>query len=243
MLELVGSLRTRTTQTTGVPSELLVLSPGPVPQDSCPGSAISNVFLSSDFRCSRPRPPHRAPPIQGGAPWSRTTDRFAGTSRPRGELDRGPDANAEVLCGAMPDNKNHDFRRFLLYEALWRTRTADPLLTIASFPRRALSFPQKPRTCPQYLSPDPRRTAPRPSIAPRRIRRNLARPRRSSRARSSHDCWQHREASAQMRQCSLWPARLRALRLGGRVAATVRSALDTESPPAHHRNCTTGVVS
>jgi hypothetical protein len=30
--------------------------------------------------------------------------------------------------------------------------------------------------------------------------------------------------------------------LCGRVAATVRSALDTESPPAHHRTCTTGVV-
>ena len=29
--------------------------------------------------------------------------------------------------------------------------------------------------------------------------------------------------------------------LGGRVAATVRLALDPESPSAHHRNCTTGV--
>lgn len=31
--------------------------------------------------------------------------------------------------------------------------------------------------------------------------------------------------------------------LGGRVAATVRLTLDPESPSAHHRNCTTGVVS
>src|SRR5919109_4974044 len=30
--------------------------------------------------------------------------------------------------------------------------------------------------------------------------------------------------------------------LGGRVAATVRPALDAESPSAHHRACTTGVV-
>jgi hypothetical protein len=47
------------------------------------------------------------------------------------------------------------------------------------------------------------------------------------------------------RRCAVlvMPARLEHFHLGGRVAATVRSALDTESPPAHHRNCTTGVVS
>ena len=159
-------------------------------------------------------------------------------------------ALAEPSSGLEPETPSLPWRiqaakEGLRNSACWRVFPATTSLrrSGASFPRRALSLPQKPRTCPQYLSPDPRRTAPRPSIAPRRIRRNLARPRRSSRARSSHDCWQHREASAQMRQCSLWPARLRALRLGGRVAATVRSALDTESPPAHHRNCTTGVVS
>jgi hypothetical protein len=68
---------------------------------------------------------------QGGAPWSRATGPFAGTSPLRGELDSGPDANAEVLCGAVTDNKNPRFPGISsLSKALWRTRTADPLLTM-----------------------------------------------------------------------------------------------------------------
>ena len=201
------------------------------PRFGAPDSSTPIVFLSSDFQRSRPRPPRRVPPSQGGAPWCRATGRFPGTSTAKRREVQSSRGYREVLCAACSDNRTCRFAgTFLRREPsdglepstpsfLWRIQAAKeglrnsacwrvfPATTSlrrsgAYLPRRALSLPQKPRTCPQYLSPDPRRTAPRPSIAPRRIRWNLARPRRSSRARSSHDCWQHREASAQMRQCS-----------------------------------------
>ena len=90
-------------------------------------------------------------------------------------------ALAEPSSGLEPETPSLPWRiqaakEGLRNSACWRVFPATTSLrrSGASFPRRALSLPQKPRTCPQFLSPDPRRTAPRPSIAPRRIRRNLA---------------------------------------------------------------------
>src|SRR4029450_13336018 len=74
-------------------------------------------FFPGAFHALRPRPHCRAPPYQGGAPWRRAIVRFAGTSWSRGELDSGPYADAEVLCGAAPDNKIHDFRGFSFFES------------------------------------------------------------------------------------------------------------------------------
>ena len=99
-------------------------------------------------------------------------------------------------------------------------------------PRRALSLPERPRTCPQYLSPDPRWTAAETWRRAEADPRDLARPRRSSR-RGLHT--PARNVDRLRRRCGnardSRPA-VELFHLGGRVAATVRPAFDRESHPA-----------
>ena len=70
------------------------------------------------FSLSRHQQLHwRSPPLQGGAPRYRAAPRFAGALQPRSELNSPPTVNAEVLCGAVLDNKNPRFPGiFLLLE-------------------------------------------------------------------------------------------------------------------------------
>ena len=99
-------------------------------------------------------------------------------------------------------------------------------------PRRALSLPERPRTCPQYLSPDPRWTAAETWRRAEADPQDLARPRRSSRT-GLHTL--ARNVDRLRRRCGSArdsrPA-VELFQLGGRVAATVRPAFDRESHPA-----------
>jgi hypothetical protein len=174
-----------------IPRECAASSPDEVCRTATPDVALARGCPPVPGMCTRLVPAHA-----GRAKAGNTLGPFAGLlSKPSDGLEPSTPSLPWRIQPAKEGLRN---------SACWRVFPATTPLrrSDASFPRRAFSLPQEPRTCPQYLSPDPRRTAPRPSIAPRGIRRNLARPRRSSRVRSSHDCWQHREASAQMRQCS-----------------------------------------
>src|SRR6266571_1938292 len=105
------------------------------PQPSCGKWGLPKTYPHrSPTRTSRASPRHmtlvqavlggprrvldcRSPPSQGGGPRYRAAGRFAGALQPRSELDSPPDGNAEVLCGAVLDNKNPDFRGFSSYQS------------------------------------------------------------------------------------------------------------------------------
>jgi hypothetical protein len=65
-----------------------------------------NRLFKRGLSMSASGPHPGASPQCGGAPRYRAAGRFAGALQPRSELNSPPDGNAEVLCGAVLDNKS-----------------------------------------------------------------------------------------------------------------------------------------
>jgi hypothetical protein len=97
------------------------------PRFGAPDSSTPIVFFSSDFQRSRPRPPRRVPPSQGGAPPSTRRANLQGLFRYQC-LKQTPWPSV-WRCSSVSTLKTEGVDLQVL-QALFRTRTGDPLLTM-----------------------------------------------------------------------------------------------------------------